>query len=157
MLLVLAATVFSASPAEAVTYHGGGEGIKIEFRVAGGRIVFAEVRVTLHCAGQTYGSRTRRLGAVWNSERLLPGVTEYHSHPIDLRAGGRFRESSSSHAEAGYIGEELFAGRVRRGAVVGGFLSVSEYRTPARKERCQTGGAPGAGENGFVAFRADRR
>lgn len=155
--LVLAVTATVVSPAEATSYRGGGEGIRVIFRVEAGKIVFAKVGVTLFCIDRTHDrKRQRHLGAVWGTDRLLPGVTEFHTDPITLR-GARFAETSGDDAEAGYASKEIFAGKVRYGAVAGGFLYVNEYRTSARQERCQTGGYPGEGERGFVRFSADRR
>jgi hypothetical protein len=156
--LLLACLACAAPSATAATYRGGGEGIEVELRVAGDRIVFAQVTGVLHCIDRRERRRrTRRFGVAWNSDRTPPVVTEFHLYPIDLAADGSFRDESGDHSEAGFGSDELFAGRVRPGAVAGRFSVRDEYRTPGRSELCQTGGYPGAGEGAAVRFRARRR
>jgi hypothetical protein len=154
-LIATTLTLTFATAAEATIYEGGGAGIKVELHAKGRQIVFAKVRVTLHCLDEGR-RRLRRFGVAWNTDRSFPAVREYHSRPINLSEDGRFFESSSDDAEAGYSAEELFAGQVRYWLAAGRFHYANEYRTPARSERCRTGSYPGTHKSALVHFRAPR-
>jgi hypothetical protein len=116
--------------AGSVLYRGGGDGIKVAFRLKHRRLIRASVFVRLNCIGpkgrRHYGRRDLGFAGA--------------GYPLALDARGRFRFAPLADEEESLTIEESLAGRVGPGQIVGSFSYYENL--DYRNRRCTTGVHP---------------
>ncbi|MGB7686335.1 MAG: hypothetical protein WBL45_11205 [Solirubrobacterales bacterium] len=131
IFLLVAFFAGAAASADAATYRGGGEGIEVEFRVKGQRIVYARIAAGLYCTRPHRGRYRNRIRSYFGSKDPPLDATVIHTFPVPVHQSGRFMFEDRGEEDSGFD-EELLSGRVRHGSVSGSFRSLSSYDAECR-------------------------
>jgi hypothetical protein len=133
----------SATTAEAALYVGGGEGIRVTFRVKGHTLIQADVVARLYCIGRHGEEQFDRI------ERRY--ATREDPLRLDRRGGFRW-DTTGLRQEEAFALEEFLGGRVSGDSVRGRF---EYFRDGGRRQtNCRTGSSPLKPGDTALEFRA---
>ena len=145
LVVALVLGLGSAARSEAAFYLGGGEGIRVAFRVKGHRLVWASVFVRLYCV-RPEGKRH------FNRAKQSYATPDY---PWRLTRHGTFRwDTRGLRQEQGFTLEDFIAGRVGEEFVTGRYYYERGFTLRRRMVDCRTGSYPFSQGESEVPFRA---
>jgi hypothetical protein len=146
-ILALALGLGSTSGVEAAQYVGGGQGIRVTFRVKGNKVVQADVVARLYCIGPKGRRHFNRV----RDEYAFPDA------PLRLDRRGVFRwDTRGLRQEEGFAEEDFLVGRVGRDSIAGRYEYSRRVNYGDRQEDCRTGSFPQKPGVTEVPFRAQR-
>jgi hypothetical protein len=156
ILLALALLAAPTAGADATLYRGGGDGIQVEFRVRGHKIVYARIAAGLYCT-RSGGERHRnRVRSYFGVHDFPKDATDISTRPITVRRNGRFSDEAPRGEEDSGFSEKILEGVVRSDVVSGRFRIRDHFEI-----ECRTGGYQRYGSRHFAKdtlhFRARRR